>query len=59
MPGHFASLLRKIAEAERQQSLCEVNVSDTTGLIAEISGLIPTARLQSGEAGPIKAMAGN
>jgi hypothetical protein len=51
--GHFANLLRKIAEAEREQSLREVNVSDTAGLIAAISGRIPTARLQSGEAGPV------
>ena len=48
MPAHF-----KIAEAEREQSLREVNFADTTGLIAAVSGRIPTAPLQSGEAGPV------
>jgi hypothetical protein len=53
MPAHFANLLRKIAEAEREQSLREVSVSDTAGLIAAVSGRIPTAPLQSGEARPV------
>jgi len=54
MPGHLSNLLSQIAEAERELSTVScrgVNVSDTTGPIAEISHRIPALHL--GPSSPI------